>query len=342
MIRQGFAKEGLKASRLRRRLGAVLAALALPAMLGLVSPARGEEYPARAIRLIVPYPPGGATDILGRHLAAFLTADLKQAVIVDNRGGAQGAIGAQAAAQAAPDGYTLLVASNSLYLINPLLYKHLAYHPARDLRMLSVIGDNPLVVVVRPTLAAHNLNELIALARKEDGNLSFASAGYGTTMHMASEMLKEVTGIRMNHVPFAGSTPALNMLLAGQIDLMFADVPNALPHIRARTLRPLAVANQSRLPVLAQVPTTAEAGFTDLDPHVWFGLAGPARMPAPVAERVKAAADRALEDREFRISLEGLGFAVSPPFSAGEIDARLDAESRRWAKVVASQKISLD
>ena len=325
-----------------RRPERLLGVFIFPIIFALSPDTRGEEYPTRSIRMIVPYPAGGSTDVLGRRLAAFMSEDLKRPVIVENRAGAQGAIGAEIVARSAPDGYTLLIASSSLTIIKPLLYKTLAYNPTRDFQMLSMLGESPLVLVVRPSLPARTLNELVSLAKKEGENLNFSSAGTGTTLHMAVEMLKDVADIKMTHVPFTGSAPALNMLLAGQVDLMFADVPNVIPHIRAGSVRPLAVSTRARNKVLPQIPTMAEAGFPDVEVHTWFGVAVPARVPAGVAGRIKAAADRALEDREFRESLSGMGFILDQPLTFAQAKEQIEGERRRWAKVVSNQKISLE
>jgi tripartite-type tricarboxylate transporter receptor subunit TctC len=271
-----------------------------------------------------------------------MATEFKQPVVVENKSGARGAIGAQAAARSAPDGYTLLIANSSLYVINPLLEKSSSYNPIGDLRLLSLIADIPLVLVIRPTLRADSIGELASLAKKEQGRLNFGSAGNGTTLHMAAEMFKEVAGIDMVHVPFTGSSPAMSMLLGGQIDLMFADVPNALPHIQAGTLRALAVSSRTRLAVLPQVPTMSEAGFREFDAHVWFGVAAPARTPDAIAARAKAVADQALDDRPFSASLSGLGFNLHQRAPAHQIEAQVALERRRWGRVISNQKIALD
>ena len=203
--------------------------LALATVAGAINASRAADYPTRPIKLIVPYPAGGPTDVLGRMVADFLTRDLKQTVFVENKGGAQGAIGAEAAARAEPDGYTLFFTVASIVVLNPVLYKKLAYDPDRDFRMLAIVTDSPLVMVVHPSVPAKSVAEFVAYAKQNPGKLNFGSAGTGGTIHLAGEMFRQMAGIEMTHVPYKGAGPALTDLIAGNIQLMFESVGTALP-----------------------------------------------------------------------------------------------------------------
>lgn len=327
--------------KVARQLVIVVAGIALG--FGLASqPIKAAEYPTHPIRLVIPYAAGGATDVLGRALANVMSEDLKQAMVVENRGGAQGGIGAQVAAKAAPDGYTLFIPSSSLLVINPLIYKKLTYDPAKDFRMISIVAENPIVLVVRPSLPVNSVAELIEYAKKTPGKLTFGSGGIGTATHISDEMLQYSAGIDMIHVPFSGTNPAITSLLGGQIDLMFAEVPTALPHIQSGALRALAVASAERLELLPQVPTMVESGFSNFIANVWFGIAAPAKTPDDIVTTVRASADRALANEEFRTTLRKLGFVVGRKQTSQEIDAVLQNETSRWAPVISAQKISVE
>jgi tripartite-type tricarboxylate transporter receptor subunit TctC len=300
------------------------------------------EFPARPIRVVVPYAAGGPTDVLGRMVAEFLGRDLGQATFVENRPGAQGAIGAETAARADPDGYTLLVVAGSMIVLNPLLYKKLSYDPARDFRMLALITEVPVVMEVHPSVPARTVAEFVAYAKQNPGKLSFGSAGTGGTIHLAGEMFKQMAGIEMTHVPYKGAAPALTDLLAGNIQVMFDAVGTALPSVRSGMLRALGVSSARRNSDLPDVPTIAESGYPDYLVSVWFGVAAPARVPDNIAQILQGSLDRAMNDDAFRASLEKIGYSVLRPRSRAAITEFIDADRARWSDVIRVRHISLD
>jgi tripartite-type tricarboxylate transporter receptor subunit TctC len=314
-------------------------------VVGLVAVApqgRAAEYPARAIKLIVPYAAGGPTDVLGRMVGDYLGRDLKQTVVVENKGGAQGAIGAEAAARSEPDGYTLLFTAASLFVLNPLLYKKLPYDPVRDLRMLAVITDLPVIMEVHPSVPAKTVAEFVAYARQNPGKLNFGSAGTGGTIHLAGEMFKQMAGVDMVHVAYKGAGPALTDLLSGNIQLMFDTVGTALPPVKGGLLRALAVSSAQRIPDLPDVPTMAESGYPDYAVSVWYGVSAPFKLPDDIARKISASLDKALSDDVFRASLDKVGFSPLRPKSQAEIDKFVATDRARWADVIKALNISLD
>jgi tripartite-type tricarboxylate transporter receptor subunit TctC len=318
-----------------------ICALAL-AMAFAAPNARAADYPTHPIKLVVPYAAGGPTDLLGRLVGDFLGRNLKQAVIIENKAGAQGAIGAEAVARAEPDGYTLLVAAASIIVLNPMLYKKLSYDPVRDFRVLALVTDLPVVMEVNPSVPAKTVAEFVAYARQNPGKLNFGSAGTGGTIHLAGEMFRQMAGIEMTHVPYKGAGPALTDLLAGNIQVMFDTLSTALPPVKSGSLRALGVSSAQRSPDLPDVPTIAESGYPDYRVSVWYGIAAPAKLPDDIATKISASLDRALNDDAFRASLEKIGFPVFRPRSAAGIAEFIDADRRRWSGVIKSQNISLD
>ena len=300
------------------------------------------DYPVRPIKLVVPYAAGGPTDVLGRLVADYLGRDLKQAVIVENKPGAQGAIGAEAVARADPDGYTLFVAAGSIIVLNPMLYKKLSYDPVKDFRMLALVTDLPVVMEVHPSVPVKTVAEFVAYAKQNPGKLNFGSAGTGGTIHLAGEMFKQMAGIEMTHVPYNGAGPALTDLLSGNIQVMFDSMGTALPPVKAGLLRPLGVSSTQRSPDLPDVPTIAESGYPDYAVSVWYGIVAPSKLPDEIAQKISASLDRALNDDTFRASLEKIGFPVFRPRSAAAITEFIDADRARWSAVIRAQNISLD
>jgi tripartite-type tricarboxylate transporter receptor subunit TctC len=294
--------------------------------------AAAADYPTRPIKLVVPYAAGGPTDVLGRLVGEYLGRDLKQPVIVENKAGAQGAIGAEAVARSEPDGYTLFVTAASIIVLNPMLYKKLSYDPVRDFRMLALVTDLPVVMEVHPSVPAKNVAEFVAYARQNPGKINFGSAGTGGTIHLAGEMFKQIAGVDMVHVPYKGAGPALTDLISGNIQVMFDTLSTALPPVKSGLLRPIGVSSEARSPDLPDVPTIAESGYPDYRVSVWYGI----------AQKINASLDRGLNDDAFRASLEKIGFPVFRPRSIAAINEFIDADRARWSAVIKAQNISLD
>ncbi len=303
---------------------------------------RAADYPTRPIKLVVPYAAGGPTDVLGRMVGDYLSRDLKQTVVVENKAGAQGAIGAEVVARAEPDGYTLFFTAASIVVLNPQLYKKLPYDPVKDFRMLAIITDLPVLMEVHPSVPAKTVAEFVAYAKQNPGKLNFGSAGTGGTTHLAGEMFRQMAGVDMVHVAYKGAGPALTDLLSGNIQLMFDTLGTALPPVKAGLLRPLAVSSAQRIPDLPDVPTMAEAGYPQYAVSVWYGVAAQSKLPDEIVQKLKASLDRALSDDTFRASLDKSGFAPLRPKSLADIDKFIDADRKLWTGVIKALNISLD
>jgi len=331
---RGLSELSAKGARRRRGL-CVLATGAAASVLGwpLTAAAR-----PRAIRIVVPYAAGGGTDILARHLADALGKELQAPVIVDNRPGAGTNIGADYVAKAAPDGTTLLLGDMALS-VNPSLFKHMPYNPARDLQPIATVATAPLVLIVNPRIKAANVKELVALARSAPGAVSFASAGLGSPPHIAGELFRTTIGADMTHVPYKGVGPALNDLIGGQVSMLFTGLSSALPQIQAGKVRALAVTGTQRVPGLPDVPTMAQAGFPDIDVTSWWGLFGPKGLSQEQVEKLSAAVKKALDASTLRSRLAAQSIDASYS-SAAELGNRLAAETGRWAKVLRKADIT--
>jgi tripartite-type tricarboxylate transporter receptor subunit TctC len=326
---------------MKARAGTLVAGFACIAAL-MATNARAADYPTRPIKLVVPYAAGGPTDVLGRLVGEYLGRDLKQPVIVENKAGAQGAIGAEAVARSEPDGYTLFVTAASIFVLNPMLYKKLPYDPVKDFRMLALVTDLPVVMEIHPSVPAKTVAEFVAYAKQNPGKLNFGSAGTGGTIHLAGEMFKQMAGIDMVHVAYKGAGPALTDLLSGNIQLMFDTLGTALPPVKSGMLRPLGVSSKQRISDLPDVPTIAESGYPDYVVSVWYGISAPAKVPDDIAQKLTASIDRALNDDVFRASLEKIGFPPLRPRSAAAVNEFIEADRARWAGVIKAQNISLD
>ena len=316
--------------------------LGIVAVIAAAPCAAAAEFPSRPIKLVIPYAAGGPTDIFGRLLAEYLGKELKQTVVVENKGGAQGAIGAEMVAHAEPDGYTLLGTSGSVIILNPLLYKKLSYDPAKELRMLALVTEVPVVLCVHPSVPAKTLAEFVAYAKQNPGKLNFGSSGTGSFTHLAAEMFKQMAGIEMTHVAYKGAAPALSDVMSGHIQLMFESVSLALPQIRAGLLRPLGISSVQRHSELPEVPTIAESGYPEYFVSVWNGVAVSAGLPDDVARILRDSLDRVMNDDAFRASLQKLGYTALRPRSPAAIAEYMDAERKKWSGVIKSQNISLD
>jgi tripartite-type tricarboxylate transporter receptor subunit TctC len=325
-----------------RARSAWISCLIIVAAFAAIEEVRAAEFPTRPIKLVIPYAAGGPTDIFGRLVAEYLGKDLKQAVVVENKGGAQGAIGADMVAHAEPDGYTLLGTSGSVLILNPLLYKKLSYDPVKDFRMLALVTEVPVVLCVNPSVPAKSVAELVAYARQNPGKLNFGSSGTGSFTHLAAEMFKQMAGIEMTHVAYKGAAPALTDVMSGNIQLMFESVSLALPQVRSGMLRPLGISSTRRHSDLPDVPTIAESGYPEYFVSVWNGVAVPAALPDDVARILTDSLDRVMNDLAFRTSLEKLGYTALRPRSVAAITEFIDTERIRWSGVIKAQNISLD
>jgi tripartite-type tricarboxylate transporter receptor subunit TctC len=303
---------------------------------------RAAEFPTRPIRLVVPYAAGGPTDIFGRLVAEYLGKDLKQAAFVENKAGAQGAIGAEMVARAGPDGYTLLATSGSVILLNPLLYKKLSYDPVKDFRMLALVTEVPVVLCIHPSVPAKTIAEFVAYAKQNPGKLNFGSSGTGSFTHLAAEMFKQMAGIEMTHIAYKGAAPALTDVMSGNIQLMFESLSLALPQVRSGTLRPLGVSSAQRVSDLPDVPTIAESGYPEYFVNVWNGVAVPADLPDDVTRILTDSLGRVMNDSAFRASLQKVGYTALRPRSAAAIAEFVDADRARWSAVIKTLNISLD
>jgi tripartite-type tricarboxylate transporter receptor subunit TctC len=321
---------------------ALICCLVIVAAFAATPEVSAAEFPTRPIKLVIPYAAGGPTDIFGRLLAEYLGKDLKQAVFVENKAGAQGAIAAEVVAHAEPDGYTLLGTSGSVIILNPLLYKKLSYDPAKELRMLALVTEVPVVLCVHPSVPAKSIAELVAYAKQNPGKLNFGSSGPGSFTHLAAEMFKQMAGIEMTHIAYKGAAPALQDVMSGNIQLMFESVSLALPQVRSGLLRPLGISSAQRNSDLPDVPTIAESGYPEYAVNVWNGVAAPARLPDDVTRILTDSLDRVLNEPAFRAALQKLGYSVFSPLGASAITEFIDADRIRWSGVIKAQNISLD
>lgn len=318
---------------LRRR--SVLAALALATM---ALPALAQDYPTKPVKLVVPYPPGGPTDLVGRTYAGKMQEMWGQPVVVENRSGANGNIASQLVAKSPADGSTLLLHASS-FIINPHLYKATGYDPFKEFVPVSLMFDYKLMVVVHPSFPAKSVKELVDLAKAKPGSINFASAGgVGAPTHLSVEMFKQIAGIDLVHVPYQGGAPAVNDLLAGHVPLMFNNPTQSLQHVKSGKLRALATTGAKRMAQMPDLPTVAELGYPGYDVGTWFAIWAPAGTPAPVVDKIVGAVKKisAMPDVLAKLAEQGLTVIGS---TAAELDAFQKAESARWAKVIKDAKI---
>jgi tripartite-type tricarboxylate transporter receptor subunit TctC len=298
------------------------------------------DWPARPIRFILPFPPGGGTDILGRLIAERLTAGLGQPVVTENRGGAGGNVGAEAAAKSPPDGYTIVLVAPSL-AISPSLYSKLNYDPVKDFAPVSLVATVPNVMITNPSVPAATLKEFIALAKSKPGEMNFGSGGSGTSNHLAGELFNIVAGVKLVHVPYKGVNLAMQDVLSGRVQLVFIGIPAAAPHIKAGKLRALALASAQRSAVLPDVPTADEAGLPEFEVTTWYGILAPAGTPRPVVARLNGELGKIMHSPELKDRLEAL--ATDPLTSTPEEFADLiRREIAKWSEVVREAGLKAD
>ena len=329
-----------QSSKQRRAIGLACAtACALFACTSALAQASG-GYPNKPIKLVVPYPPGGPTDIVARVVAQKLSEQLGQSIIIDNRPGAGANLGAEAVARSPADGYTLMVATTA-HAINPALFSKLNYSITKDFAPISQLTAGPLVIVATPNLAANNVKELIALAKSKNGEINFASSGNGQSTHLSAELFNAMAGTKMNHIPYKGSAPALTDVMSGQADLMFDTMLSAMPFVKGGKLKAIAVTSAQRSPVAPDIPTIAESGLPGYEAIAWNGLLAPAGTPKEVVDQINAALKKVLEAPDVKQRFDAQGFAAQwgTPADFGKF---VQSEVDKWAKVVKTSGAKVD
>ena len=311
------------------------------AALTMASIAHAQTFPTKPIRLICPFPPGGAVDIASRAIANEMSKTLGQQVVVENKPGAGGNIGGAEAARSAPDGYTIFMTTSGINAINPALYSKMPFDPNKDLVPVSALVSLNNVLVLHPSITAKSVAEIIAMAKAQPGKMTYASSGSGTSIHMSGEMFKHLTQVDILHIPYKGSSPALTDLLGGQVMMMFDNVPSALPHIKSGKLRALATTGAKRDPTLPDLPTVAEAGVVGYESGVWFGLSIPAGTPREIIAKLNAEAVKGTRSPDFVTRMTALGYNIigSTPEQMSDM---LKKEVSTWGPIVKASGAKAD
>lgn len=303
--------------------------------------ASAASFPDHPMRIVVPFPAGGSNDVVARLLATKLSERWGQTIVIDNRAGAGGNIGAEAVARSAPDGSTLLLTAPGPLAVNQTLYTHLTFNPSEDFAPVALVASVPIVLAVNPSVKAKSVAELIALAKAAPGTINFGSSGYGSTNHLAGELLKNLAGIDIVHVPYRGAAPAMNDLIGGQIPMMFDNMPAIRPQVLGGTIRAIAVAGKTRSPLFPDVPTMVEAGVPGFEAASWFGLVTPAKTPPDVVKALANAVADVLADTDTTRRLAEVG--AEPGALFGEaFGGFLRSESDKWGKVVTTAGVKVD
>jgi tripartite-type tricarboxylate transporter receptor subunit TctC len=305
-------------------------------LLALVTGAAADDYPSRPVRLIVPFPPGGSNDVVARLVAAQLSERLRQQVFVDNRGGAGGVLGSEVAANAAPDGHTLLIVSIA-HAVNPALYK-LHYDPIKSFAPISILATGPIVLAVNPRVEANTVQELVALAKQKPGKLEYASSGIGTFQHMGGELFKLTAGVDILHVPYKGGGPAMQDVIAGHVGIIFSSLISISPFIQSGQLRALGIGAKARSPVLPDVPTIAEAGVAGYEAANWWGIVAPAGTPATIVGKLYRELQAVVKSQALQEAFAREG-AVAVEMTTAEFGDFMQAEMTKWGTVVKESKI---
>lgn len=303
--------------------------------------ALAQNWPDSTVTVVVPWPPGGPSDIAARPLAKGLTQGLGQTFVIDNRAGGGGNIGTAAVTRAKPDGNTVLITSSAPIVINPSLYKNMSFDPLKDLAPVTNLLRVPLVLVAHPSVPAKNLKELMAHIQSKNGQFSYGSSGNGTPQHLTSELFASVTKLQMTHVPYKGSAPAISDLLGGHIPVMFDSTIAIMPHIKSGKVKPIAISSAKRSPLLPDVPTFAEAGLPQIESYAWYGMFAPAKTPKNVVAKINAEAIKVMKGPEFQKVLADTGsdFVGDTPENFGKF---VQAEHARWGKVVKQSGATVD
>jgi tripartite-type tricarboxylate transporter receptor subunit TctC len=299
----------------------------------IAAPAWAQSWPAKPIRVMVPFPPGGSTDIVARIVAQKLEKPLGQPLVIENRGGAGGTIGAAVGAKAAPDGYFLTFGSTSTHAVAPSVYQKLDYDPVKDFAPITLVAVTPYLLAVNPKVAAKNVKELVELMKAQPGKMNYASAGVGSTTHLAMEMLKNVSNTYALHIPYNGNGPAGTALVAGQVEILFGSLPALLPMAKSGRVRPLAVGTPKRSPSLPDVPTVAESGYAGFDASLWLAFFAPAGTPQPIIDRLHREIVASVKDPETAAALDKAG-AEPVTSSPAELSAMIKDGVGKYAKVV--------
>jgi len=306
-----------------------------------VAAANAQPFPSKPVRIINPFAPGGATDIIARQMAQKLAETWGQAVVVENRAGASGAIGVEMVAKSPPDGYTLLIATQTTHAANPALYPKLPYDASRDFAPLTLAGSTPLALMVRPSLPVSSVKELVEFAKKNPAKLIYASGGNGTSQHLTGELMKSMSSTYMLHIPYRGAGPALTDLLGGQVDLMFDNLPTALPHIKAGKLRGLAVTSAARSPLAPELPTMAESGLPGFELSTWFAFYAPAGTPRAIVDQIAGDMRRVLAQPDMKERLAGIGVDIKAS-TPDELATFQRAELAKWGKIIKDSGAKVD
>jgi tripartite-type tricarboxylate transporter receptor subunit TctC len=322
---------------LRIAASAIVAAVALAAPIAALA----QAYPSKPVTIIVPWPPGGPSDIAARPMAKGLGEELKQTFIIDNRGGAGGNIGTAMVTKAAPDGYTLLITSSAPIVINPSLYKQMPFDPPKDLAPITNLLRVPLILAVNPSVPAKNLKELIAYVNSQKGKIQYASSGNGTPQHLTGELFKSMAKLDMIHVPYKGSAPAITDLVGGHVPIMFDSAIAILPQIKAGKVKAIAITSAKRSAVLPDVPTFAEAGMPGFESYAWYGFFAPAKTPPDIIAKLNAAALKVMKSPDWQRVLADTG-SENVGESPEQFAAFTKAEATKWAKVVKESGATID
>jgi tripartite-type tricarboxylate transporter receptor subunit TctC len=317
-----------------------LAALFVALVLAMPGIAAAQAFPARPIRIVVTYPPGGGADLMARLIAPRMSEQLGQPVVVENKPGASGQIGASEVARSPADGYTLMLDASS-YSVNPSLYAKLPYEPAKAFTPIAVLALFPNVLVVTPGFEARDVKQLIAMAKAKPGTIAFASSGNGSAQHLSGELFRQKTGVEMTHVPYKGGGPAMNDVMGGQVPVFFANMASSLPQIKAGKLRPLALTGSKRSPALPDIPTMAEAGVPGYEVYEWNAIFAPAGTPAPVIAKLADAIAKAAQSGELRERVTSLGGELTG-YGPAEADRFVKEQTDLWGKVVKQGNIRVE
>lgn len=323
-----------------RRTGLLLTVAAFTAA-ALGGPALAQTYPDRTITMVVPFAAGGSTDLVARILAQKLSEQLGQSVVVENRAGAGGNIGAAAVAKSAPDGYTLLYGTISTHTLNPLMAKKSAYDPVKDFEPVALVGNIPNVLVVNPSVPAKNVQELIALAKANPDKYSYASSGVATPLHLSGEMFNSMAGTKMAHVPYRGAGPAMNDLVAGQVPVLFDNLPSSVEFIKAGKIRALAVTTKTRVEQMPDIPTMDEQGLKGYETYSWQAIFAPAKTPKPIVDKLNAEVKKALADPALQQRLKDLTMTITPATPA-ELGKFVEDQLALWGPITKATGVQVD